>query len=479
VERPVIDSQSRDWYSVSVDTLRAWGMILAVLVLAALGYVGYRYWQGHDLERRASEVIGEARSLVNRLQGGDSADKLGPEYQSGVDSLSEASAAFKRADFATALEKGERSRALLQSLLDAANGGRSGAAAAQFVSVQGRVEYRRGDRNTWEEARSRVALEPGDHVRTGSNGSAEIMFLDGSLYTARPDTQLIIARTRARGDLTAEQSIRMDYGWVNLNTSRQGGKVATPTAEAHVGGDTEATVTYDAEARTGRFAAFRGSMEVASASGERRKVAALEQVVQRGERLTDAEKLLPAPDQTSPEENAEFAAERDPKVVLEWQPRKGASGYALQVSRSYLFVDNVIDVSGRASTHATLGVRGTGSFFWRVAAIAPGGAMGPWTPPRSFRIAAVPSEKEASDKEPPPLDLEEIKSYGSIFIVAGKTEPGALLDINGEPVQVNADGTFTKPVQITKEGRSTIEIRARDAAGNETVENRPVFVEIL
>lgn len=479
MDRSPIDPHSRDWYSVSVDTLRAWGMLLVLVVLGGIGFLGYRYWQGHDLERRASEVIGEARSLVNRLHGESAATDLGSQYQSAVETLNEASAAFKRSEFASALELGRRSRALLQSILDAAGGGRGGAAAAQFISVQGRVEFRRGDRNVWEEARSRITLEPGDHVRTGSNGSAEIMFLDGNLYTARPNTQLIIARSQGRGSRVGEQSIRMDYGWVNLNTSRQGGKVSTPEAEARVAGDAEATVTYDAEARTGRFAAFRGSMEVASAGGEERKVEALEQVVQRGERLAATEKLLPPPTLGTPDDNATFSLDENQELRLQWEPLEGAQGYALQVSRGHLFVDNVIDVLDRTTTHATLGIRGAGSFVWRVAGIGKNGAQGPWAPARSFRVLALPAEGEATDKEPPPLELEEIKPYGSIFIVAGKTEPGALVDVDGEPVQVEADGTFTKTVQITQEGWSTIEIRARDAAGNETVANPRVFVEIL
>jgi len=479
VDRHVIDPQSRDWYSVSVDTLRAWGMLLVLAVLAGGGFVGYRYWQSHDLERRASEVIGEARSLVNRLQGESFATERGSKYQSAVTTLGEASEALKKTEFSDALELGRRSRALLQSILDASGAGRGGTAAAQFISVQGRVEFRRGDRNVWEEARSRVALQPGDHVRTGGNGSAEIMFVDGSLYTARPDTQLIISDTQGRGSSVGEQSIRMDYGWVNLNTSRQGGKVATPAAEARVASESEATVTYDADARTGRYAAHRGSMEVAAADGEARKVEALQQVVQRGQHLDATEKLLPAPTLLEPEDRAAYALDEDQQLRLAWQPLDGATSYALQVSRNHLFVDNVIDVSERTSTHATLGVQGAGSFLWRVAAISSEGAQGPWAVARSFRVMALPAEGEASDKEPPPLELEKIRPYGSIFIVAGKTEPGALVDVDGEPVQVEADGTFTKTVQITKEGWNTIEIRARDAAGNETVANPRVFAEIL
>ena len=59
----------------------------------------------------------------------------------------------------------------------------------------------------------------------------------------------------------------------------------------------------------------------------------------------------------------------------------------------------------------------------------------------------------------------DVKTYGSIFIVAGRSEPGAQVEVNGEQVKIDADGAFTKTVQLTKEGWSIIEIRARDALG--------------
>jgi len=479
VERSVIDSQNRDWYSVSVDTLRAWGVLLAVAVLAIVGFFGYRYWEGHDLERRASKAIGESNQLVNRLQGQDVIDEFRSEYQSALDSLGEASTAFGIGNFALALDRGLRSQGILEGLLESAGGRPSGPSAAQFIAVEGGVEFRRSDSSEWMDARSAISLDPGDHVRTSGNGSAEIMFQDGTLYTARPNTQLIVSRTRGGGGLPAEQSIRMEYGWVNLNTHEQGGKVATPQAEAQVGSDSEATVTYDAESRTGRFAAFRGSLEVESAAGEKRRVEALEQVVQRGERLADTEALLPPPNLLEPGDNSQFDLELADQVVLSWEPADGATGYALQIARGQLFVDNVIEDSNRTLTHATLGVRGEGSFLWRVASIGPDGAHGPWSRARSFRVTALAARSEGADTEPPVLDLEEVKAYGSIFIVAGTTEPGAFLEINGEPVQVGADGTFNKPIQITQEGWNSVEVRARDASGNETVEAARVFVEIL
>lgn len=478
--RPLIDTKTRDWYSVSVDTLRGWGMVLALAGVLAAGFFGYRNWERLDLERRAGEVIGQARLLVSRLQGTEILEGFEGEYQGAVESLSSASAAFGQREFERAHELGVRSRDILQSIVEQTGGRRPGTGQAQFISVQGRVEYRRGEGGPWQDARARVVLHSGDHVKTGSNGSAEIMFLDGTLYTARPDTQLIVSRSRTAAGTAGEQAIRMDYGWVNLNTpARRGSKVSTPEAEARVAGDSEATVTYDAGTKTARFAAFRGEMEVASAAGQTRRVEELEQVVQRQGRLARPEPLPAAPVLEGPEDNATLDMDRERELVLDWQPVEGAGTYALQVSRGHLFVDNLIDVEGRESSRATLGLRGEGAFFWRVAATAPGGTPGPWSRPRTFRVSTFRRAAAAGDRVPPELELAEIKAYGDIFIVGGRAEPGSVVEINGEPVQVNPDGSFTKTIQVTKEGWSFIEVRARDADGNETAVNPRVFVEIL
>lgn len=477
--RPIINRKTREWYSVSVDALRAWGMVLVVVALSLIAFLGYRAWESRDLQHRSAEALAEARTLMLQLQERELAGDFANELASAVASLGEGTNAYAAADFAQALDRGRRSGALLQSILDASDAYRGGAGQAQFISVEGRVEYRRGDSGEWQSARSRGVLQAGDHVRTSGSGSAEILFTDGTLYTARPDTQLIVSRARGVSGATSEQAVRMDYGWVDLNTARRGGTVSTPNAEARLGSDSEATVTYDAGSRVGRFAAVRGALEVATAAGDRRQVGELEQLVARGDVLAAPEPLLPAPILDAPEDSVEVDLGRTDRLVLSWQPVAGARAYALQVGRSHLFVDNLIDVTGRRSTRATLGVRGEGSFLWRVAALGEDGDRGAWSAPRGLRVAEFRSEESAGDGEPPRLELEEIKSYGSIFIVGGRTEPGVAVEINGELVQVEADGSFTKTIQISKEGWSFIEVRARDAGGDEAVVSPRVFVEIL
>ena len=466
----------KEWYSVSVDTLRGLGLLAVVLAALGAGFFAYRVWENRALEREASRVIDEVNGLIQRLQKEERTSGYQAEYTAGWQSFQLARGAFAQADYRSALDSARRSRNVLLSILDALKLPGS-VGQAQFISIQGEVQYRRGEGGAWEEGRSRVALHPGDYVRTSERGSAEIMFLDGTLYTVRPNTQFIVSAGRKGGDAAAGQAIEMDYGWVDLNTAQSSSNVKTPGALARVKEDSEAFVAVDKDSNGGRFGAFTGGIELSAQGGMSRSVEPMEQVVQSGGLLSEPVPLPGRPNLVVPPDNLELNLEQTRQVVLTWDAVPGSARYALQISRNHLFVDNIIDVANRTKTRATVGLRGEGSFQWRVAAFGQDGVQGPWSEPWKFRVASFRSASGEKDTVPPQLDLEDVKSYGSIFIVGGRTEPGSRIEINGEQVKAAADGSFTKTVQLTKEGWSYIEVRARDSAGNEAVRRHRVFVE--
>jgi hypothetical protein len=473
------DRPGKDWYSVSVETLKTWGLLLLILGLVALGVLLYRRYDLDSQQRDARAVIAQAEALRLRLSDEKRvATSFASEYESARQSLDEAKGKLTARDFGGALTSGRRSRDVLQSILDAL-ALRGGAGQAQFATLQGEVEYRRGDGGDWQEARSRVQLQSGDAVRTADNGSAEIMFQDGTLYTVRPNTQFIVSPASGGAGGGAEQSIEMKYGWVNLSTSQSSSNVKTPGATARVKESSEAYVAVDKGTSQGRFGAYRGGMELASAAGVKRQIGPLQQVVQSGGQLSEPKAMPARPDPIDPVDDQIVDLAATKRLVLAWQPVPGASRYALQVSRNHLFVDNVIDAENRTKTRATLGVRGEGSFQWRVAAFGADGLQGPWSEPRKFRVASAArgAAAEKPDANPPALDLDDIKTYGSIFMVNGRSEPGAAVEVNGEQVKTNSDGSFTKTVQLTKEGWNIIEVRARNTWGTETVRRHRVFVE--
>ncbi|HEV8632506.1 MAG TPA: FecR domain-containing protein [Thermoanaerobaculia bacterium] len=469
------DRRTRDWYKVSVDTLRGWLIFLLLAAAASAGYVGFRIWERYAIQREAARAIDDARVLFQRLRGEGSLTGFKIEYDAAWAGIERARGLYAQSRFDDSLASAERSREMLLSLLDASKHSRD-SGEAQFIAVQGRVEYRRSDRGEWEQARGRVMLRPGDYVKTGANGSAEIMFTDGTLYTVRADTLFLVsARTAGGGN---KQAIELQYGWINLNTAQSSSKVATPQAEAVVSNESEAVVSYDEGRREGRISAYRGAVDV-RAGTDTRRLGALQSVRQAAGKLAGVETLPDAPKLVRPQENADFDFDTQKQLRLTWEAVAGSERYALQISRNRLFVDNVIDAPDRRTTEATLGVQGEGTFLWRVAAVTAGNLRGPWSAPGRFRVVSAKAVAGSGDKEPPELQVQEIQSYGSIFIVGGHTEPGATVTVNEEPVTVQADGSFNKTIQMVQSGWAFLDIKAVDASGNQANHRARVFVESL
>lgn len=401
--RPQRSRGFRGWYKISVDTLRGWFLLAVIGGLAWGGYRAYGLVEERYLEGRVSQTLREARGLDQavRAEGGDETYRR--EYETATSHLGEARRHLDAERLQPALRSAESGRIILASILRQLHRLES-SGEAHFISVQGRVEYRRGERGEWREARPRDVLYAGDYVKTGSGTSAEVMAIDGTVYTVRADTVILVGRSSLFGDEgTTERSITLDHGWVDLSTSLARSTVTTPGAQARIEPESTAVVAWDERRRVGQFAAYRGKMNVDSDSGQSRQVDRLEHVVQRGQSLSEPSRLPSAPLPIDPADDLEIPLGSADRLVLTWQPVAGAERYALQVARNRLFVHKIIDVDDRSTTQATLGLRGDGTFVWRVAAFTADGVQGPWSAPRRFRVVdtapATVAETPATSEE--------------------------------------------------------------------------------
>lgn len=376
--------RTRYWYKISVDAVRGWTAFLTLAVLAVVGIYGYRLLTRHLLDRQAVMAMEEADELVIRLRNEKDLSLHREKFDSALGSLTEARGLHDRGELARALLSAQRSRSLLVSIVDSLRH-RDPAGEAQFVSAQGRVEIRRGDRGEWQPARSRMVVYAGDYIKTADNASAEVMMIDGTLFTVRSGTVVLIDRSRSMMGLRSERTLSLESGWVDLSTSGAGSRVTTPRAEARVEQRSKAVVAFDQEADEGRFASHYGQMQVASEDGATRDLGELEQVTQLGDRLSATKKIPEAPLVIAPEDNFEIELSRD-QLALRWKAVGGAATYDLQVSHNRLFVENIIEDENRKRTSATLGLRRPGSYVWRVAARDRDGAQGPWSPTYRFRV---------------------------------------------------------------------------------------------
>ena len=176
----------QDWYSISVSSLRR-GLTLLGLVLTLIGSaLVYQQWEQHTRRDRAVRAIEEARLLTDELEERDDFDQIRIEHHIAWEDLEDAEAEFEAERYGPALTRARAAVRELDSIFDL--GQTSSERKSRFLSVQGGVEYRRGERGTWTRARTNDSLNPGDWVKTSNDGTAEIRFPDGSTYVLRHDT---------------------------------------------------------------------------------------------------------------------------------------------------------------------------------------------------------------------------------------------------------------------------------------------------
>ena len=472
------ERKSIGWYSVNEETLR-WLVTLALTVVVVVSAgVWYSSWQERSVHRRAVEVLEKARGLMEvvKSEGGNASHSTA--YSEAVEALAGARRAWESEDFRQALSKAEVSRGLLVSILDSIhNPGRSG--DARFIYVEGEVEFRRGETGAFRQARARDLMYEGDYVRS-ANGSAEILFgSDGALFTVRPGTLLKINRTRE--SVGKPQSVGIRYGWVDLATADRRGEVQTEFAELTVEHQSDASVALARDSDSGKFAVGRGAARVASSeSGETVMLSELQQVVHE-EGVFQPTTALPEPPRiVGPPDDLDLNLDRETEISLLWEPVGATEGkYHLQVSGSRLFTENLIDVEGRSKSSARLKAVNEGSFYWRVAQTNSGGRRSPWSAVKRFRVASL-GGVYWEDTLPPELHVKDVYVNGRILIVTGTTEPGVLLEIDGQSFTVDADGSFSRSVTyLGKGGLVSLQVTAMDAAGNRSVEERQVLIGAL
>jgi len=462
------EKKSRGWYSVSVASVRRLFTLIGLIVLIAVGVVFYQRWEVYALERQARRQIDEATDIIAAIEARPDSAQLRNDHRAAWQLLDEARSTFAEGNFARSVEHGERCLIVLDAI------GRQGEGSIRVLSSQGGVEYRRGERGSWKRLRSHDTLNPRDWVKTSTDGSAELLFADGSVFTLRQSTMVHLGGALSGDD----EKTAISFGRVELNTSEKDQTVTTPKSEARVRGDSEALVAFDRDRGAGRFAAFTGGLEVRTTSGQTREVGALQQVELLNERLSEIESLPGRPQLTGPADDHALDLHTVSEVVLAWRPVSNSRRYLLRISNSRLFASTLIE-DRRTKTSARVGVRAEGQYFWQVAALDSRGNPGPWSDVRSFRAASLASIEEINDKVPPAIEILGIEPYGNIVIVNGKTESGATVTINDEAVLLKSDGSFRSTIQMSQAGWNVLKIVSTDAWNNSSTERIRVFIDAL
>lgn len=350
---------------------------------------------------------------------------------------------------------------------------------AHFTALDGTIRVKKANGNSWVTADYNVPLEKGDVVQTGAEGMAKIVFNDGTNYTVKQDSLIVIEENSANDRQQTSIAVAVSTGTVDLTTATyvQGSKsqVIVAGATASLGPESAAQVKNDPKQQP-EVLIKKGSGEVAR-NGEVVKLADWERAVIPQETSTKMSKVKeigpPAP--ISPANMMPIFvsnSSRTKDVEFSWTPMANAVEYRLRISKnpyfSSLVVDRKVDVAD-----VTVTSLGEGAYYWSVQSYDAGGKASVESEKNRFTI--IPKGKESIAIN---LDLEQFVQHGHVIEVTGKTEVGARVMVNGREVPMVApDGSFHYFTPPLPNGENMITITAQNAQGGVSTQQKKVVIQ--
>jgi hypothetical protein len=464
-----------DWVVIRVQPIQKMLAVAAIgLVAAALVFFAYKSLNLSP-EARARRAIERAATARDHAEAQPLPQHWRGELEQAINQLDDARSEYAQQNWEDAETLAVSAQKRLEALAGAGNQELVG--VGQFFSLDGRVEFQRAGQTKWENAHQQLPVFNGDFVRTGRDGNAEILFVDGSLYRISPNSLLEIHHQMSR---ESPGTVKMVVGRINVYTSGAPSTVTTDTVETEIERDSRVAVDVAADDQKTTVSAFQGSARVRNTTGDEVVVGEREAVATSAMGVISEKSGIPnAPFPIEPQNNAGFDVGQQAVIELAWKGRPRDGAVHLQVGRSKSFDQAQLDVDAARLTRdsARLRLVAPGTYFWRVAALGESAAQSEWSPVRRFRVFNPSSQRLMEDTTPPELNINPPQQLGHMFIFEGSTEVSATITINGEKVELDADGHFRKTVEIFKVGRNDIIIVAVDPSGNRTERRERVFVE--
>src|SRR5690349_22514424 len=121
---------------------------------------------------------------------------------------------------------------------------------ARFVNLDGKVEIKRANSVTWENADYRTTLDKGDLIRTGDDGAARLTFVDGTTYTVKSNSFVTVEQNYIDRDQSTSVAVHISSGAVDLATGtwqspRSRAEVSFANARASLQENSRASVHSD------------------------------------------------------------------------------------------------------------------------------------------------------------------------------------------------------------------------------------------
>ena len=347
---------------------------------------------------------------------------------------------------------------------------------AHFTAIDGRVRVKKANSNTWVAADYSLPLEKGDVVQTTSEGMAKVVFADGTNYTIKQDSLIVVEENSANAQQQTQVAVQVTTGTVDLSTSTftQGSKnqVIVSGATASLAPESAAMVRSDAAADQHEILLKKGSGEVVR-NGQMVRLANFEKVsFQNQSSKMVKEKEIGPPTLIAPANMAPIYSSGPQAVAFSWSPGGKGNSFHLRISRNPYFSSTVFD---RVVQGTTLQVAGLaeGPYYWVVQAVGPDGRQTVESEKNRFTIIAK-TKQDATIA----LELRPLVQHGHVIEVQGRTEPAARVMVNGQEVPiVGADGSFHYFTPPLPNGESLITVTAQNTHGGVNTQQKRVVIQ--
>jgi hypothetical protein len=337
---------------------------------------------------------------------------------------------------------------------------------AKFVNLDGKVQVKKVNSVQWVEADYRTSLDKGDLVQTGGDGAARITFADGTFYTVKSDTLITVEENSMSSDKPTSVAVRINTGSVDLatpNWTSPGSKAAVSVedATAQLRGNSRAAVKADPEKKEDEIVMSRGSAEV-QRGVEKIELSQWQKASLPSSGPIMKTDVLAPPELALPLNLAPIITE-NPKATsihFEWKPVTDAVSYTLRISTTNMFTKVVKEVPVRSGTTAEVSGLDPGEYFWAVTATDAKKQSSEVSEIFQFTLVAQGKSQDM------PLELDTPQLHGRVAEIIGRTEPGAALIINGQPVaNIAPDGTFRHFTEPLTPGEHTIVVIGQNRRG--------------
>ena len=350
---------------------------------------------------------------------------------------------------------------------------------AHFTALDGTVRVHKGNGNSWINADYNVPLEKGDVVQTSAEGMAKIVFNDGTNYTVKQDSLIVIEENSANEQQQTNVAVAVTTGTVDLTTATyvQGSKsqVIVAGAKASLAPDSAAMVHNNPRDDQHEILVKKGSGDI-ERNGETVRLASWEKVTFKSDsqKMARATEISPPTPITPGNMMPVFVnpGEKSKEVDFTWTPSTNAAGYRLRIAHnpyfSSLLLDRKVDAPSVVVTGLTLG-----AYYWSIQSYDGSGHESVESEKNRFTIIAKTKEKVDLA-----LDIDPFVQHGHVIEVTGKTEGGARVMVNGREVpMVGDDGSFhyfTPPLPV---GENVITVTTQNAKGGVNTRQEKVIIQ--